>query len=94
MDVLNGRGLASAFLNSEFIPSSASEMIATAEKTGTLGTVTQILGVHFEEEGEAKLKEIIAFLEPAITVVMGIVIAIIVMSIMLPLFDLSTAVKG
>ena len=43
-------------LESEFVPGSAGEMVATAEKTGTLGMVTRMIGQHFEEEGEAKLK--------------------------------------
>jgi type II secretory pathway component PulF len=93
-DVLNGRGLATALLESSFIPSAAAEMVVTAEKTGTLGSVTQMIGEHFEEEGESRLKEVVAMLEPAITVAMGLVVAVIVMSVMLPLFDLSSAAKG
>jgi type II secretory pathway component PulF len=93
-DVLNGRGLATALLDSEFVPAAASEMVMTAEKTGTLGMVTQMIGTHFEEEGETKLKEFVAYLEPAITVVMGALVGIIVMSVMLPLFEMSSAVKG
>ncbi|HUG71556.1 MAG TPA: type II secretion system F family protein [Pirellulaceae bacterium] len=93
-DVMNGRGLSKALLASAFIPGSAGEMVVTAEKTGTLGMVTQMIGQHYEEEGEAKLKEFVAFLEPVITVVMGFLVAVIVMSVMLPLFDLSSAAKG
>jgi type II secretory pathway component PulF len=90
-DVLNGRGLSTALSASPFVPPSASEMIMTAEKTGALGTVSTMIGQHFEEEGEAKLKELVSIAEPVITVVMGVVVAIIVMSVMLPLFDLSSA---
>ncbi|MDA1054757.1 MAG: type II secretion system F family protein [Planctomycetota bacterium] len=93
-DVMNGRGLSKALLASEFIPGSAGEMVVTAEKTGTLGMVTAMIGLHYEQEGEARLKEFVAFLEPVITVVMGFLVAIIVMSVMLPLFDLSSAAKG
>jgi type II secretory pathway component PulF len=93
-DVLNGQGLAGALLESDFVPGAAAEMMVTAEKTGTLGNVTQLIGAHYEEEGEARLKEIVALLEPLITVAMGLIIAIIVMSVMLPLFDLSSAAKG
>jgi type II secretory pathway component PulF len=93
-DVVNGRGLATALLESEFVPGAAAEMVVTAEKTGTLGSVTRMIGEHYEEEGEARLKELVAVAEPAITVVMGLVVAVIVMSVMLPLFDLSSAVKG
>ena len=38
--------------------------------------------------------EVVAFLEPVITVIMGFFVAIIVMSVMLPLFDLSSVAKG
>jgi len=93
-DVTNGRGLSTALLESEFIPGEAGEMVATAEKTGTLGMVTRMIGQHYEEEGESRLKEVVAFLEPVITVLMGIFVAIIVMSVMLPLFDLSSVAKG
>ncbi len=93
-DVMNGRGLAGGLRDSEFIPGSAGEMVGTAEKTGTLGLVTRMIGQHFEEEGEAKLREVVAVLEPVITVVMGLFVAVIVMSVMLPLFDLSSVAKG
>jgi type IV pilus assembly protein PilC len=90
-DVLNGRGLTTALSESSFVPGAAAEMIMTAEKTGSLGPVTTMIGQHFEEEGEAKLKELVSIAEPLITVVMGLVVAVIVMSVMLPLFDLSSA---
>lgn len=90
-DVLNGRGLSAALSESPFVPPSASEMIMTAEKTGSLGTVSTMIGQHFEEEGESKLKELVSIAEPLITVLMGVVVAIIVLSVMLPLFDLSSA---
>jgi type II secretory pathway component PulF len=90
-DVLNGRGLSTGLSESPYVPGAASEMIMTAEKTGSLGTVSSMIGLHFEEEGEAKLKELVSIAEPVITVVMGVVVAVIVMSVMLPLFDLSSA---
>ena len=93
-DVMNGRGLATALLESDFVPGSAGEMMVTAEKTGSLGMVTAMIGQHYEEEGEAKLKEVVALLEPLITVVMGVVVSVIVLAVMLPLFDLSSVAKG
>ena len=93
-DVLNGRGLATALSSNEFVPIAAAEMITTAENTGTLGPVAQMVGQHFEEEGEAKLREVVAIAEPLLTVLLGLGVAVIVLSVMLPLFDLSSVVKG
>jgi len=89
-DVLNGRGLAEALGSTPFVPPGATEMIATAERTGTLGTVTQLVGEHYEEEGETRLRELAAMAEPAIIIVMGALVACIVLSVMLPMFDFAT----
>ena len=93
-DVINGRGLAAGLQRADFIPPGAAEMLVTAEQTGTMGVVTEIIGTHYEEEGENKLKEIVTLLEPAITVGMGIVIAVVVSSVMLPMFDMAQVSSG
>ncbi len=88
--VVNGRSLASALETTDILPRSASEMIITAEKTGNLGEVTRLLGEYYEEEAEARVRQLAGILEPLITVVMGVVVAIVVLAVMLPVFDLST----
>jgi type II secretory pathway component PulF len=91
--ILNGRGLANSLINAGFVPAVAAEMILTAERTGTLGMVTELMGEHYEEEGEAKLRELATILEPLIIVAMGVVVATIVMAVMLPMFDIATMAK-
>jgi type II secretory pathway component PulF len=92
-EVINGRGLAPTFLASNYVPPAAAQMIATAEQTGTLATVMELVGEFYEDEGESKLRELSTILEPVIIIVMGIVVAVIVMSVMLPIFDFATAAK-
>jgi type II secretory pathway component PulF len=36
------------------------------------------------------MKQAVRLLEPLITVVMGLIVAVVVLSVMLPIFDLST----
>ncbi len=88
--VVNGQNLESALPDTEVIPQSAREMIITAETTGKMGEVTQLLGEYYEEEAEAGMRQLIGMLEPIITVGMGIIIAGVVLAVMLPVFDLST----
>ncbi|MCG8450535.1 MAG: type II secretion system F family protein [Pirellulales bacterium] len=88
--VVNGRSLASALQEAEIVPKSAREMLITAEGTGSLGEVTQLLGEYYEEEAEARMRQVVGLLEPVITIVMGVVVAIVVLAVMLPVFDLST----
>jgi type II secretory pathway component PulF len=89
-DVLNGRGLADALAAAPFLPNGAVEMISTAERTGSLGMVTQVMGDYYEEEGETKLRELATLVEPIVIVVMGLVVACIVLAVMLPMFDFAT----
>jgi len=92
--VVNGKGMGATLLEAEIIPASAREMIATAERTGNLSEVTQLLGDYYEEETENKMKQVVRLLEPLITVVMGAIVAFVVLSVMLPIFDLSTIAQG
>jgi type II secretory pathway component PulF len=89
-EVLSGRPLAEALATAPFVPGGASEMIATAERTGTMAMVTQIVGEFYEEEGETRLRELATMIEPIIIVVMGIVVACVVLSVMLPMFDFAS----
>lgn len=92
-EVVNGRGLAPTFVAAPFVPPAAAQMIATAEQTGTLATVMEMVGEFYEEEGETRLRELSTILEPLIIIVMGIVVALVVMSVMLPIFDFASAAK-
>lgn len=88
--VVNGRNLASALQNSEIVPESAREMLITAEATGNLGEVTELLGEYYEEEAEARMRQVVGLVEPIITIGMGLIVAVVVLAVMLPVFDLST----
>jgi type II secretory pathway component PulF len=92
--VVNGRGLAPSLEHAQIVPVSAREMLGTAERTGNLGEVAAMLGSYFEEDAETRMRSLVRLLEPAITVGMGLIVAAIVMSVMLPIFDLSTMSQG
>jgi len=89
-DILNGGGLGEALTEASFVPPAAAQMVLTGQRTGTLGMVTRTMGEFYEEEGEAKLGELAKILEPAIIVVMGVIVATVVLSVMLPMFDFAT----
>ena len=93
-EVVNGRGLGNVLLQAEFVPDSAAEMLVMAEKSGALEMVTQIIGDHYEEEGEMRLREVVNYAEPALTVGMGLIISVVIMAVMLPMFDLATVASG
>lgn len=88
--VINGRNMASVLGDTEIIPQSARDMLVTAEATGNVAEVTKLLGEYYEEEAEARMRQIVGLIEPALTVGMGVIVAIVVLAVMLPVFDLSS----
>lgn len=90
-DVLHGEGLGKPLLEATFLPSGAAQMVATAERCGNLGNVLQTVGEYFEEEGEKRIRDLVKILEPAVIVLLGLIVAVVVLSVVLPLLDVSTS---
>ncbi|MCA8987693.1 MAG: type II secretion system F family protein [Planctomycetaceae bacterium] len=89
-ELTNGRKLSVALSQFRFLPSGAYEMIATSERSGDLGGVMELIGEFYEDEGERLVRDLSRMFEPAIIVVMGGVVAMVVMSVILPLLDMSS----
>lgn len=90
-DILDGKGIGNAIAQHDFVPAGAAQMMMTAEQTGKLGEVSQSIGEFYEDEGEENIRQLSKMLEPAIIVVMGAIVAFVMLTIMLPLLDVSTA---
>jgi type IV pilus assembly protein PilC len=93
MDILQGNGMGQTLVNASFLPTGAAQMISTGERTGKLSSVLQSVGEYFEDEGERRLRTFVKMLEPAIIIGLGGVVAVVVLSIILPLLDVTTASK-
>lgn len=91
--VVTGEGFANLLRENPLIPDAAADMIATGEANGQLGSVLQTVGEFYESEGEEKLRDSVKIAEPAIIIGLGVVVGGIVLSVMLPMLDITTA-KG
>jgi type IV pilus assembly protein PilC len=90
-EILQGQGMSQSLVNASFLPAGAAHMISTGERTGRLSVVLQSIGEYFEDEGERKLRTLVKMLEPAIIIGLGAVVAVVVLSIILPLLDVTSA---
>jgi len=91
-NVREGKTLSDPFSRSTLFSPILKQMVATSEVTGSTGVVMLKMADYFEEEMAVRLKTMTALLEPAIVVVMGVVVGTIAMSLFLPLFRMSSAV--
>ena len=90
-DVLNGEGLGRPLLAAQFLPFGAAQMVATAERSGKMGEVLKNVGEYYEDQGERCLRDLIKIAEPAVIVFLGVVVAGIVLSIIVPMLDVTTS---
>jgi type IV pilus assembly protein PilC len=91
--VREGRALAAAMLDSgAAFPDVAVKMVEVGEQTGALQEMLNSLADFYDEEIETNLGRFITIIEPALLVIMGIVIAALLLSLYMPLFQLSNAI--
>jgi len=91
--VREGRALAQAMLQSGAFPDVAIKMVEVGESTGALQEMLNSLSEFYDEEIETSLTRFITVVEPALLVIMGIIIAALLLSLYMPLFNLSSMIS-
>jgi type IV pilus assembly protein PilC len=91
--VREGRALATAISDSGAFPDVASKMIEVGEQTGALQEMLNSLADFYDEEIETNLGRFVTIIEPALLVIMGLIIAGLLLSLYMPLFQLSNALS-
>ncbi|MGA9671228.1 MAG: type II secretion system F family protein [Terracidiphilus sp.] len=89
--VREGKSLAEALESTGAFPDLAAEMITVGEQTGALPAMLNSVSEFFEEDVATALTAALALIEPAILIVMGVVVVIILISLYLPIFSLGSA---
>lgn len=72
----------------ELFPPIVSQLVIVGEQTGKLGTAAKNICEHLEREIRRKTKLFVGTLEPVLTISLAAAVAIILLSIYLPMFDM------
>jgi type IV pilus assembly protein PilC len=72
------------------LPVNVTQMIAAGEESGNLGEVLSEVSSYYMRELKERIKAFTSMLEPIMIVIMGVVVGFIAMSIILPVFKMST----
>jgi type IV pilus assembly protein PilC len=92
--VREGKSLAEALGQTGVFPDLAAEMITVGEQTGALPAMLNSVAEFFEEDVATALTASLALIEPAILIVMGVVVVFILISLYLPIFSLGQTSMG
>ncbi len=91
VSVREGKSLAQSLEKTGVFPDLAVEMIDVGESTGALPQMLNSVAEFFEEDVQTALTASLALIEPAILIVMGSVVVVILIALYLPIFSLGQA---
>ena len=84
-DIAMGSPLSETLRNAKIFPPLVYQMLAIGEETGNIDGMLTKIADYYEEESEAATQQLTAMLEPAIIVVMALIVGTIILAVMLPL---------
>ena len=91
-EVREGEGIAPSLKRSGLFPAIVTHMIATGEGSGNLEQMLAKVADAYEAEVQTKVTALTSILEPLIILAMGVVVGFIVISILLPIFEMNQLV--
>jgi len=90
--VREGASISQALGRSGLFPPLVVHLIASGESSGELPAMLERAAANQERELETLISAMLGILEPALILLMGGVVLLIVLAILLPIFDLNTMV--
>ena len=87
--VREGKGLSRSLEMTKVFPELSIEMVEVGESTGALPQMLNSVAEFFEEDVQTSIAALMSLIEPAILIVMGVVVVFILIALYLPIFSLN-----
>lgn len=87
--IREGATVSTALSKADFLPKLVLGMIAAGEASDSLDTMLLNIGSVYETEFDLTITSLTSLIEPIIIVIMGFVIGLIVISVLLPIFEMN-----
>lgn len=88
--IIEGTSLSKELSRSLYMPKLVIKMVAVGEETGNMGAMLHRVADFYEAELEKNLDRMMALSQPAILLLMGALIGLILMAVFLPLTDMQS----
>lgn len=82
-----GVGLTSAFENTGLFPALVVRMLRVGENTGALDKALENIGYFYNRDVKESIEKVQALIEPAMTVVLGMLLGWVMLSVLGPIYD-------
>jgi len=92
-NVEEGQSLSAPLAQSVIFPPMVTEMIAIGEQSGSLEKMLNQIATAYETEAQSDIMVMTSLLEPLLILAMGLIVGFIVVSILLPIFEMNQLVR-
>ncbi len=92
-DIKEGKEISKPLANSGIFPPVVVNMVAVGEKSGQLEEMLNRVSKIMEAELDSALKKLMSLFEPIMILLMGGIVAFIVISILLPIFEMNQLIR-
>ena len=93
-EVRQGKKIASGLQQYNLMPPDVIQMLRSGEDSGTMSEVLKDVSEYYGRVLKNVIKTVTSMIEPIMIVLMGCLVGFIAMSIMLPIFKMSSLVTG
>lgn len=87
--VTHGEPLSAAFTDEKLIDSSVYQAVHSGEQAGRVGAVLTSVADYLDEDNDVVVRSLTTLIEPLILIFMGGIVALVAMSMFMPMFDLT-----
>lgn len=92
-DVKDGKPLSVAMEQHGMTTSISSRMLRVGERTGRMDEMLERIGAFYDEETARKVEWLSKLLEPALMVVIGLIVGLVVVLMYMPIFELAGGIE-
>ncbi len=90
VNISEGASMTAPLVKSKLFPPMVTHMIKLGEKSGELEPMLKIVAENYEDQVETKLSGLTSVLEPIMMVAMGLAVAFIVFSVVVPMMEINS----
>ena len=86
--IKNGESLSNSLEKARFFPSLSIDMIRTGETSANLEGMLGNVADYYDEMVQTKVDSFVSILTPVVIIFMGIIVAMMLLSVYLPIFNI------
>jgi general secretion pathway protein F/type IV pilus assembly protein PilC len=88
--ILEGKSFAEELTTKQQFPLTVSRIIALAEETGRVKEAFESIAKIYDEELDKSLEKLTTLLQPALLLLLGIIVGVMMLAVLLPLIDVNS----